>query len=476
MKKRGNLIALALVFFAINVVAQVGYLQPFWKKNYAPKQQGIAEGLSPDQLLAALAGFREMIAGILWVRGDSFFDSGNYDAILPIIRLVTWLDPHQIDVYATGMWHIGYNFTDQDQRSDRRYLPSALGLGMDGAQKNPDTYEMFFETGWMWFHKIDDLNEKAVYWLEQAIKRKDMNDIPARKNLLCSAYLRNGQVNEAISFWEELLAKATVEMSKKDAGFGATQNHDTVENNLDTLLVRAVQRGWVAKHNNLGASSVPYDTDPPFDVGFSARVTITDPKVLQVEGTWNVLPVGTRVRIILRDADYPNAIKGTVEWDKEADKVTLDPPRERTYMQDQLYVRNRKFQRKIDLSSDPTMYPFTTDKYILEFFYYSRSAPPHIQDKFSWNGEGMTDKNYAADDLRKDCRVIYTSFELSKDEILRRGDFRDKTPVRMTKDYEEYSKRGSAGEVIQMPGILSEPGNTPKPNPVPTKRREEVAQ
>ena len=50
-----------------------------------------------------MAGFREMVAGILWVRADSFFDSGNYDAILPIIRLVTWVDPKEIDVDPTVM-------------------------------------------------------------------------------------------------------------------------------------------------------------------------------------------------------------------------------------------------------------------------------------------------------------------------------------------------------------------------------------
>ena len=74
---------------------------PGWKKNYSPVQENkdlISGALSADQMLFALAGFRELIAGILWVRADSFFESGNYDAILPIIRLVTFLDPHQIDV------------------------------------------------------------------------------------------------------------------------------------------------------------------------------------------------------------------------------------------------------------------------------------------------------------------------------------------------------------------------------------------
>ena len=29
-----------------------------------------------------------------------------------MIRIITWLDPHFIDVYETGAWHMDYNFTD----------------------------------------------------------------------------------------------------------------------------------------------------------------------------------------------------------------------------------------------------------------------------------------------------------------------------------------------------------------------------
>ena len=466
MKAKPTLVVLLAVMFLANVGMQLGYMRPYWKKNYAPKQAGIAEGLSPDQLLAAMSGFREMIAGILWVRADNFFDTGNYDAILPIIRLVTWLDPHQMDVYATGMWHIGYNFTDQDQRSDRRYLPSALALGAEGAEKNSNSYEMFFETGWIWYHKIDDLNHKAVGWLQKAVEREDIEKTPARKNLLATAYQKNGQISEAIDWWEKLFNKAVENANNSPDEYQLKQVRDTVENNLDTMIVRMVQRGWVARKEGLPSIGVPYDTDPPFDVGFSVRATVVDPKVLQVDGTWNVLPVGTRIRVILRDADFPHVIKGGVVWDEGIQGVQLDPPREQTYMQDQLYVRNRKFSRRIDMSNDPTMYPFTRDKYILEFYYSPRSAPPHIQDKFSWNGEGFTDKNHLSTDARPGVNVMHCQFELSLDEILRRGPWADQIPVRESKAFREYYKSNLADDVIKIPGMLA-PAEPAKPQAVP---------
>src|SRR5215469_8142408 len=199
-RKSGPLLAVLACCFIAQAVLQAGYIFNHWKRNYAPKTVGISSELNADQMIFALAGFREMIAGILWVRADAFFDTGNYDAILPIIRLVTKLDPHEIDVFATGMWHIGYNFTDEEQRSDRRYIPSALALGKEGCAQNPNTYELFFETGWLWYHKIDDYYPHAVEWFTKAQQREDM--LPARKNLLSMAYQRDGKPEEALAtYW-----------------------------------------------------------------------------------------------------------------------------------------------------------------------------------------------------------------------------------------------------------------------------------
>lgn len=425
------------------------YIHPRWTKDYSAGSQDWQTGLGADQAFLQLLGFREFLAGMLWVRGDTFFETGNYDAMLPIIRLVTMLDPRNIEVYGTGMWHIGYNFTDEEQRSDRRYLPTALALGKEGAKNNPETYEMFYEEAWMWYHKIDDDYPQTIKWLKLATEKPDIPS--ARRNLLRNAYERNGQPDEALAYLYQLQDRAKLSMAA-DGGRGGTQEYDAITANVDNTVVRMVQRGNIARKNGWYVGG-DYDTNPPFDVGFSAKVTVVDPKVLRVEGTWNVLPVGTRVRVILRDADLKDAIPGGVDWDKQAVDVKLDPPKDVTYMQDQLYVRNRRFNRKIDMSKDPTMYPFGKDKYLIEFYYNPRSAPAHIQDKFGWNGEGMTDKNFMVDNARPGQRVMYTTLELTRDQLLRRGEWEDRTPVVKTKNYKESSVASSDDEPIMVPSL-----------------------
>lgn len=456
MKGTKPLIGALVVLFIGQALLSNYALRDKWNKDFGPGsgRSLVHANSSPEQVLLQLFGLREFAAGILWVKADSFFETGNYDAILPIIRLVTWLDPKQIDVYATGMWHLGYNFTDEEQRSDRRYIPSALALGKEGAAQNPNTYEMFFESGWMWYHKIDDDYFQAVKWLVQAAQRPDM--LPARKNLLANAFERNGQIEESLTTRYRFLAEAN-ERIKRDPAFGNFSLRDTIEGNIDTMLVRMSQRGFFARKRNDGSfERLPYDVKPPFEVGFSAKVTVEDPRIIRFEGTWNVLPVGSRIRAIVRDANYPGAKLAELDWDSQSD-VELDPPRDLTYMQEQLFVKNRRFNRRVDMSKDPTMYPFTTDKYLVEFYYNPRSAAAHIQDKFGWDGVGMTDANFLRSDVRPDQRVMYTTLTLTRDQILRRGEWQSSVPIVKTSNYVEQKGAGIEDEMFAVPSMMAEP-------------------
>ncbi len=471
------------IFIALLVVGQYAlqnrFIYPFWKKNYSPATGGaINAQLSPDQILLQLFGFREFLAGILWVRADGFFDEGNYDAILPIIKICTSLDPKEIDIYATGMWHIGYNFTDEQQRSDRRYIPAALALGKDGAKQNPNTYELFFETGWLWYHKIQDDPWQSVKWFQEAQRREDM--LQARKNLLSNAFQRNGQIDEAIALYYKLFDEATKLASKQQRDFSSVQVRDTLEGNIDTMIVRLVDRGYEAEKRNDGTFLTGgYAPNPPFDTGFSARVVVTGPRMLHVEGTWNVLPVGTRIRIVLRDVDYPGAKIAELDWDGTT-QVNFEPATDHTYLQDELYVRNRSFSHDIDMSKDPTMYPCASKNYLVEFYYAPRNAPPHIQDKFGWNGEGMLDKLFSNTEIRpkfsypynpipmstEDAsklspvtinspgqRVFYTTLNLTQDQLLCRGEWVHSTPVVATANFKSATNTEDKDEIIKVPAL-----------------------
>jgi hypothetical protein len=194
MKRNHSKLWVAIVVLFLIQAGLQARIFPMWARDYAPKQTAPV-GLSPDQLLAAVAGFREFLAAILWVRADSFFDSGNYDAVLPMLRLVTWLDPHNLDVYSTGAWHMGYNFTDESQRSDRRFIPMALKFLEEGVQNNPAVWDLYFEMGWMYYHKIQD-PVNAAPWMQIANEYPNM--IPARRHMLAHTFFKAGRFDDCL--------------------------------------------------------------------------------------------------------------------------------------------------------------------------------------------------------------------------------------------------------------------------------------
>lgn len=448
LNRKTLLSALAGLFVAQGAL-QIAAIHPNWNQ-YQPKDGAVGnDNLDPMQIVLNMFGFREFLASMLWVRADGFFDQGNYDAVLPLINLCTLLDPHQIDIYSTGMWHIAYNFTDEEQRSDRRYVPSALALGKRGVRNNPNTYEVFFETGWIWYHKIDDDYHQSVKWFELAHQRSDI--IAGRKNLLSNAYQRNNELDKALNLYFDLLKDAEEAYKKHPEDYQNHQMRDTIEGNLDTMIVRLVQRGSFAeKRSESEFLKGDYDASSPWDVKFTAQVTIESPKVLRIEGTYNVLPVGTRIRLIVRDKDFEGARPGEIDWDAR-NEVDLEQSRTSTILQDQLYVKNRRFSRVIDMTKDPTMYPFNEShkEYVVEMYYNPRSAPPHLQDKFGYSAQGYTDSNgNIRKDVRKNYRydmsqkskdgytiepkleemsgtqpVLFCSFTITRDQMLRRKEW-----------------------------------------------------
>src|SRR5688572_6777307 len=107
-----TLLKVVLVPLILGVIVTQYLIDPSVRELNKGTKQGSFVGLSNEFILGPALGLQQAVAGALWVRADEFFHEGDYDAILPIVRMVTWLDPHALDVYITGAWHLAYNFTD----------------------------------------------------------------------------------------------------------------------------------------------------------------------------------------------------------------------------------------------------------------------------------------------------------------------------------------------------------------------------
>jgi tetratricopeptide (TPR) repeat protein len=442
-RARSGVFALGLIMLLAMMLLQSD-IDPKRNRIQSPlggkKQTELIFQLPGPYILATFTGMRETVAGLLWVRADEFFHEGNSEALMPLVRLITWLDPHYMDVYKTGAWHMDYNITDSSERSDRRYIPPALALMAEGIRNNPDTYDLYFELGFMHYHlKIKDY-KKAAEWLEKATTEPDLNPEKVLtyerfplvvKRMLAHEYEKLGDIGKAKQQWRKVIAETAKMMKEHPKDSLLRQDMTTSQRNYKMLLWRERRRQW--------------DVKPTIDVNFQAKLVRTKPRVIVVSGTANLIdkaeylkmnPLvtgadradalrvrtdalnhsedhdwanGARVDITLTDLNYtPQSLK----------EFSWEVPKNVTILVDSVRVRGGKFQLEIDMSRDPQIYAFAGKKYRLTLTIDPREAPDFVQDRIGWHGEGITDKRYLDTKTVPGVRIIRKEWIIDRKDII----------------------------------------------------------
>jgi hypothetical protein len=172
---------------------------------------------SKELLGGTLLGFREVAAGLMWVRADEYFHTGKYDELVPLFYIVTWLDPHQLDVYSTGAWHLAYNLGDQ------RLIPEGAKFLHKGIADNPNVWDLYFQQAYLHSHKIKDF-ATANKFAKLAATKKGTDNQPAPyyiDNMIAHSYGENGQLDEMFDQWEKNIDKSQtrfIELVMQKAG------------------------------------------------------------------------------------------------------------------------------------------------------------------------------------------------------------------------------------------------------------------
>ncbi len=450
--RRMTLLAVALLLF-IPVALLQRSIDPIYQRNYAPShsfREG-AKNLPVEMALGAFTGFREAVAGMLWVRCDEFFHNGDYEAIMPLIRVITWLDPHQIDVYETGAWHMDYNCTDASERSDRRYIPFSLSLLGEGIANNPDEPDLYSDMGFVhYFRKIEDFPRSAQWFKEGwgVVRAKNLGDQKdptqfdeADKGVmtvghgLAHAYEFSGDIPAAIAQWNNCLKLHDDLIQQKNGDMSQKLDKGIAEKQLYELQSRLKYR--------------PIDTAKPLDMHFAPQLVRVAPKVFVLRGTLQAVgatkfnmetgartfgPVdGCRVEIRLQDEGYTLPISGAYTLNSSVDPNV-------TIMQDAISVRGGKIGgdqgHKIDMSQDPDMYSFKAPRYTVTTYFMPNNpndSPIQVQDRIGWKGEGLGPQAGLVVSDGKTAlpggvtpipglRYLSKTFTLTQDDILGKGE------------------------------------------------------
>lgn len=145
------------------------------KQSKLTLSEGEIEWANPDvsaNVGALVLGFRKLVADMLWLKVDEYWHHGHVQRMLPMMETVVALDPHFIEAYSLGAWHLAYNvtvlFTSKDDKMD--YIFKGVRLLEKGIKNNPRSSKLYSELGFtIYFRKLLDW-EKAAYYLGEGTK------------------------------------------------------------------------------------------------------------------------------------------------------------------------------------------------------------------------------------------------------------------------------------------------------------------
>jgi hypothetical protein len=202
---------LAVIFVAGVLIYALGVTL-----NYHRYSDDVMEELmyfpSGKLLKLVSAGYETLVADMLWLRGIQYYGEHrrtdmSYPLAEHIFSTITDLDPSFIGAYRFGAFVLG---------QDVGQPVSGIKLIKKGMANNPETWQLAFDLGFLYFVEMDDSRAAARYFSYSARQK----DAPAiAKRFSAFAYRKAGRTDVARALWQEIYRSSDNTVMKATAEY-----------------------------------------------------------------------------------------------------------------------------------------------------------------------------------------------------------------------------------------------------------------
>ncbi len=161
---------MVLVFGAARLPFEAGLTRQHRAASFGNVQLNLGLRAKIGQLgfLAALSGFRTLVADLLWIQAHTAWEKVEYGRMNLMLNTVTTLAPHNVNFWDLSAWHMAYNasvaaFNDSKQPKLVRRLQAQhqyFMVGKDflerGIANNPGAYVLHQSLGAIYRDKLED--------------------------------------------------------------------------------------------------------------------------------------------------------------------------------------------------------------------------------------------------------------------------------------------------------------------------------
>lgn len=140
----------------------------------------------PEESLDALQNTFAGIRDHLWELNDEYWHHGDYDRCIKILRLITEVDPHDVEAYDCAAWLLQNQFRDDEAE---KLLAKSIA-------NNPLSSDAYFDLGF--FYYMHERFSESIRYLETSAGFCEFD--PAW-HILAHAYELSGNTSESLNIW-----------------------------------------------------------------------------------------------------------------------------------------------------------------------------------------------------------------------------------------------------------------------------------
>jgi hypothetical protein len=129
---------------------------------------GLREQAGQLGFLAALGGFRSLVASLLWIQAHTAWESTEWGRMAALFETIFILQPRSLIYWDMASWHMAWNAAaaardNPDQpsealrrRAERQYQELGRDMLERGLRNNPDSYQLYERMGILLRDKFED--------------------------------------------------------------------------------------------------------------------------------------------------------------------------------------------------------------------------------------------------------------------------------------------------------------------------------
>jgi len=203
-----------------------GGLKQYWEKALSAQRAEIIYGedlplsfelretLGQELTLAALGGFRGLVATFLWIHLTDNWQDRNWTRVRTLADFAVTLQPRVLFFWENGAWHLAWNasvsvkkYADPEKseaRKDyesRQWIEAGIDMLERGIRANPEKATLYQRMAELYWQRLEDYESSARYY-RLAAERPGAASYVDR--FIGYALEKAGKYEEALVLWQEL--------------------------------------------------------------------------------------------------------------------------------------------------------------------------------------------------------------------------------------------------------------------------------